>query len=178
MDTTKINASLSNSTIGIKIGSDQAPVKMIEFINLRCPYCREWFNDSRTTLDTYVNDEKVQRVIKLFDKTKESLVPGNVMHHYVSQNEPNVLEIISKIYDTQDDWGNLESLDDVATYAEKQLHLTLSEHRETTEQIISEADASGIKFIPTMVVHEHIFDQKISQNDLKELLDDLIEKNT
>ena len=43
---------------------------MIEFINVRCPYCRKWFEESEELLAQSVKSGKVERIIKLFDKEK------------------------------------------------------------------------------------------------------------
>ena len=44
---------------------------MIEFINVRCPYCRKWFEESKELLAQSVKSGKVERIIKLFDKEKK-----------------------------------------------------------------------------------------------------------
>ena len=73
MDISVIKAEKTTTANSIMYGEDQAPKKMIEFINLACPYCRQWFNDSFDLLEEAVEAGKIQRVIKLFDKEKESL---------------------------------------------------------------------------------------------------------
>ena len=83
MDISIIKAKETNTTTGIKIGDENAK-PIIEFMNLRCPYCRKWFEESLPILTEAVAAGKVQRVIKLFDKEKESLQRGNVMHRFVA----------------------------------------------------------------------------------------------
>ena len=51
MDISVIKGKLVNDFNGIKIGSDTAPKRLIEFINLRCPYCKQWFEESYDTLN-------------------------------------------------------------------------------------------------------------------------------
>ena len=46
MDISVIDATKVNTETGLHIGESNAPVKMIEFINVRCPYCRKWFEES------------------------------------------------------------------------------------------------------------------------------------
>ncbi len=163
----------TNTTTGIKIGHDDAPVKVIEFINLRCPYCRQWFNDSEATFAEYVANGKVQRIIKLFDKTKPSLAKGNIMHKYVPKDgQEDTLEVIAKIYETQDNWGDLEDHEDIIKYAENTLGLLIADDVASSKAIIEEADNAQIIFVPTMVVGNHIFDQKISQEEFRSILDE------
>ena len=78
MDISVIDATKVNTETGLHIGESNAPVKMIEFINVRCPYCRKWFEESEELLAQFVKSGKVERIIKLFDKEKESLQRGNV----------------------------------------------------------------------------------------------------
>lgn len=139
---------------------------MKEFMNLRCPYCRQWFNESKALLA----DADVTRFIKLFDKEKPSLQRGNVMHRFVdTTNEATILASIQKIFDTQEEWGNLE-LDEVATFAKEKLGLSENNHSSYSQLIVDEANAANIKFVPTIIVEEHIFDESISEDELKEIL--------
>lgn len=170
MDISVIDATRVTTKNGIVIGSSQAPKTIIEFMNLRCPYCKKWFEDSHEILNEAVSSGQVQRIIKLLDKEKESLQPGNVMHRYISNDQPELaLTEISKIYQTQAEWGTL-SLDAVAEFAQKQLRLTEHHKQPETKAIINEADAANIKFVPTIIIGTTIFDESISQNDLKKLL--------
>ncbi|WP_427814249.1 thioredoxin domain-containing protein [Enterococcus sp. 22-H-5-01] len=169
MDISVIKASLVNDFNGIKIGSDDAPKKIIEFMNLRCPYCKQWFEESRATLDRAVADGKVQRIIKLLDKDKISLQRGNVMHEYISPDADKALIQIQQAYDTQDTWGDFE-LEDVAKYAENTLHFEQQANRELQQEIRNEADQATIKFVPTVVIGEHIFDESIDEATLTSYL--------
>ncbi len=108
MDISVIKAEKTTTANSIMYSEDQAPKKMIEFINLACPYCRQWFNDSFDLLEKAVEAGRIQRVIKLFDKEKESLQRGNVMHHHVTATDgKKALTEIKKIFDTQDEWKHL-----------------------------------------------------------------------
>lgn len=174
MDISKINVNQINQSIGIKVGSDTAPIKVIEFINLHCPYCRQWFEESKETFDDYVAAGKVQRVIKLFDKEKPELAKGNTMHQYVAKSQ-EALPSIASIYDTQESWGALETSAEIAFFAEKELNLTLDADQKTSDAIVLEADTAGIVFVPTIIINNHIFDQKISQVDFKTILDSTLD---
>lgn len=166
MDISVIDATNVDTQNGLKIGADNAPVKIIEFMNVRCPFCKKWFEESYDVLNKYVEEGKVQRIIKLFDKEKESLQRGNVMHHYIDYAAPEkALASLKAIYDTQNQWGDL-TLDEVAAFAETNLHLTKKEEPTIIEAIIAEANAANIKFVPTLLINDHIFDESITQQEL------------
>lgn len=165
MDISIIKADQVSSNTGIFIG-EPADKKIIEFMNLRCPFCKKWFEESSDILADAVANGKVQRVIKLFDKEKTSLLVGNVMHRYVSKNDgQQALLDITTIYASQSEWGML-SLEDAAKYAEETLNLTLQEDAETTNFVIEEAGRASIQFVPTVLLDEHIFDENIDSETL------------
>lgn len=170
MDISVIDGSKVNSKNGLKIGLDSAPTKVFEFMNVRCPYCKKWFEESKDILDQAVASGKVQRIIKLLDKEKESLQRGNVMHHYIDYTHSEIgLESLEKMYQTQDLWGDL-SLDEVAAFAETNLSLIKNKRLELVNSIIEEADSANIKFVPTVLINEHIFDESISKEELSSYL--------
>ena len=108
MDISVIKGKLVNDFNGIKIGSDTAPKRLIEFINLRCPYCKQWFEESYDTLNQAVTEGKIQRVIKLLDKDKISLQRGNVMHEYIDTDPEKALTQIQQAFETQTIWQDFE----------------------------------------------------------------------
>lgn len=172
MDTSQMKAEFLKTTTGIKVGDSQAPVQLVELINVRCPFCRQWFEETNELLMAYVADGKLCRTIKLFDKEKPGLKPGNVMHRYISKQDGLLaMTQLNSIYATQDEWGNLANLTDIAKFAEEKLSLSEDYQPEMTEKIISEATRANIPFIPTMIINDVIFDQKISLTDLKTLIE-------
>ncbi|MDU5334780.1 thioredoxin domain-containing protein [Enterococcus sp.] len=166
MDISIIKGNLVNDFNGIKIGSDVAPKRLIEFINLRCPYCKQWFEDSYNILNQAVAEKKVQRIIKLLDKDKISLQRGNIMHEYISADPKIALIQIQQAFETQEIWQNFE-LEAVAEYAEKTLQFTQQANQSLQREIRNEAEQANIKFVPTMVLGEHIFDESIDEATLK-----------
>ena len=170
MGMTDIDVTKLSTQTGIKIGDSDAPIKVIEFHNIRCPFCKQWFDEKNDLLQEYVNQGKIERIIKLFDKEKPALAKGNVMHHHVP-NDDSALSAIKAIYDTQDIWGDLESHDEIAAYAVDTLDLSLQNYKESTEMILNEAEEANVFFIPTVIIGNKVFDQKITNNELKALLD-------
>ncbi|MBF2599100.1 DsbA family protein [Listeria seeligeri] len=170
MDISQIKASVVTPEVGIHVGDKAAPVKVMSFINLRCPFCREWNEKSQEVLTEFIQSGKIELIIKPFDKEKESLQRGNVAHRYLDYSTPEeTRETINKIYSTQDEWGSL-SLEEVATYMESKLGLTEQDNKAASEKIIREANEANVVFVPTVIVGEHIFDEHISPEQLRTLL--------
>jgi protein-disulfide isomerase len=51
----------------VKLGSDSAPIVLIEFSDFQCPFCRKWHKESFNSLETeYIKTGKVQLVYRDF----------------------------------------------------------------------------------------------------------------
>ncbi|MBC9825731.1 DsbA family protein [Carnobacterium inhibens] len=175
MDISNIKADKVNTTYGIKIGSDDAPVKVIEFINLKCPYCKMWYEDSKDLLTEYVSAGKVQRIVKHFDKEKPSLKKGNIIHQYLDYTNPEkALEEIDYFFVHQDEWGDLEDFTEIAAYATEKRNLSVQSNEAEAKGIVKEANEANVVFVPTVFIEDEIFDEHITQQELKELIDSRI----
>ena len=172
MDISNIRVDKVNTTTGIKIGSENAPVKVIEFINLGCPYCKMWYEDSKKLLTEYVSAGKVQRIIKHFDKESAGLKKGNVLHQYLDYTDPEkALEEIDFFFEHQNEWGILADFDEIAAYAVEKRNLTLQSNGSQAKEIVQEANEAKVVLVPTVFIGEEIFDENISQQELKNLIE-------
>ncbi|MGX7395113.1 DsbA family protein [Carnobacterium mobile] len=172
MDISKIKANEVDTTYGFKIGNPEAPVKIIEFINLRCPYCKQWYEESKELLAEYVAAGKVQRIIKHFDKEKPSLAKGNVVHHYLDYTHPEkALEEMDYFFEKQDEWGDLGGAADVEAYVEEKRGLSLNPNEKEINGIIEEAGRANVVFVPTIFIGDEIFDEHITTKELKDLIE-------
>ncbi|SFC35005.1 Protein-disulfide isomerase [Alkalibacterium subtropicum] len=166
MDTSAIKTEEVTTKGGLLIGNDKAPVKIVEFINLRCPYSRQWWEESLPILDSYVKENKVQRIIKHFDKDSPGLRKGNVLHRFLDHSDPaKAKEDITFYFAHLDEWGSL-SEDDIADYAKEKRHAVEQNNKEHTENIIEETKKAHITSVPTIVIHDTVFDESISEEDL------------
>lgn len=169
MDISVIKADQVTAQLGITVG-ETGEHQSLEFINVRCPYSKKWFEQSNEMLSVAVSQGKLQRVIKLFDKEKPLLQTGNVMHRFVSKtNGQQAILDLTKIFETQDIWGDL-SFDAVEKYAKETLNLTLQEDPETTKKVIKEAAKANIQFVPTIILGKEIFDENLSLEALAQFL--------
>lgn len=172
MDISNIKADKVNTTYGFKIGQESAPVKVIEFLNLSCPYCKKWYVDSKDVLNEYVHEGKIQRIIKLFDKEKPSLKKGNVVHHYLDYKNPDESLIeIDYFLTRQKEWKNLEDFDQVADYVVEKRGLTHQPNEIEINGIIKEAEEANVVFVPSVFIGDNIFDEHITPVELKSLID-------
>lgn len=176
MDISQIKGKEVKIENGIKAGNPDAPVKIIEFINLACPYCKQWFEESSEILMQYMESGKVQRIVKHFDKEKPGLKKGNILHEYLDYSNPNkALEDIGFFYDHVREWGSLEE-EDIRKYAEEKRNLSLQNNRAESEAIIEEAGRANVVFVPSVFIGDHIFDEAVTEEELVKYIEEELRK--
>ena len=176
MDTSIIKGNQVKPQHGIHVGKEDAPVKVMDFINLSCPYCKKWFEESLETLQKFIDEGKVERIIKHFDKEKPGLRKGNVLHHYLDYSTPEkAVKDIAFFYEHQEDWGNLEE-EQVAKYAEEERNLTPQDNQEEAKAIVEEAERANVTLVPSVFIGEHIFDESVTQEELVQYIEEELEK--
>lgn len=171
MDTSDIHADKVTTKGGLHFGEATAPVKIVEFINLRCPYSKMWWEKAAKVVDPYVKEGKVERIVKHFDKEKASLRNGNVMHHHLSYEDvKETRKSMDYIIDHLDEWADLKETD-VAAWVEDYLELDKKENAKEASKIIEETKQANIFSVPSVFIEDYIFDENISDEELKEIIE-------
>ncbi len=159
----------------IKIGSDEAPLKVIEYINLRCPDSKEYEEEVVPYLDTYIQEGKVQRIIKHFDKAVYGLEKGNLFNQYLNYDTPTeTYAIIQKLFKKQAKWGQKRIADIPHLAAEYGLTLQ-SQNEKIAKKIMEEVEQNQIEMIPTVFVNDQAFIETIDLAAFQKAIEDNLE---
>jgi len=151
----------------IKLGSDDAPLKVVEYINLRCPDSKNYEKNVATYLDAYVKNGSVQRILKHFDKKKYPLEVGNVLNQYLDYSNPaEAYETIQRLFADQESWGQ-ERLADMPHVAEEYGLSLQSDNRKQAKRTDEEIKAVGIEKVPTVFVGDEAFVETIGLEEFK-----------
>lgn len=151
----------------IKIGSDDAPLKIVEYINLRCPDSKNYEENVAPWLDEYIQSGTVQRILKHFDKQSIYLELGNVLNQYLDYETPEEsYPLIQKLFKEQDDWGSAR-LSDIPHIANEYGLSLQAKNREQAHNVTKEIKAVGVERIPTVFVGEEAFVEKIKLEDFQ-----------
>ena len=171
MDMPAIQTDAVTTEGGFQFGDSNAPLKVVEFINIRCPHCKTWWDKASSVLDNYVKDGKVQRIVKHYDKDKEGLRIGNVLHQYIDYKDNDKARAdIDYYFENQDDWGSL-SEEELAEYARDNRNAEKQDNKIEAQSIIEEVKNANIEFVPTIVVEDYVLDQNVSEEELESVID-------
>lgn len=153
---------------GIKVGADTAPLKIVEYINLRCPDSKNYEENIAPFLDKYIENGQIQRILKHFDKAKYGLETGNVLNQYLNyETSEETYSLIEKLFKEQDEWGN-ERLADIPHIAKKYGLSLQSSNKDRTKRVLEEVKAVNVESIPTIFVGEEAFVETVNFEEFKQ----------
>ncbi|ATO44355.1 thioredoxin domain-containing protein [Loigolactobacillus coryniformis subsp. coryniformis] len=170
MDTSAIDLT-KISQRGLVVGDINAPITVIEFINLRCPYSKTWFKKAAPILEPAVASGRIKRVFKLFDKPKVTLRKGNLAQHHLPYDQPEQAYAAIKIlFAQQTEWGEQLNDTQIEAYIKQHFGFKLQPNQAMIDLVLNEAAAANIQFVPTVIIGEAIFDEHITTEELAKLI--------
>lgn len=177
MDISEIKAEEVSTQGGVHTGNPDAPVKLVEFLNVNCPYCKQWYEQSKDTLQPYIDGGTVERITKLFDKDKPSLRKGNILHAHLDYSDPQkAMDDIGFFMERQAEWGYLED-EEVARYALEKRGLSSQPNEAQSLAVVEEAERANVKLVPSVFIGEHIFDEHVTVEELQQYIENELEKS-
>lgn len=88
------------------IGSPNAPVKIVEFGDFRCPHCKMFHDEYYTQLKSYIDSGKVQFTFAPFQfMNPEPLVAGMVAKSVLAQNKDAFWKFYDAVYNNQEEYN-------------------------------------------------------------------------
>lgn len=156
----------------IKVGSDDAPLKIVEYINLRCPDSKHYEEKIVPHLFEYIVDEKVQRILKHFDKEKYPLEVGNLLNQYLDYERQDVTYRLMKgFFKHQDIWGKYR-LTAIPHFASLNGFELQENNLKQSQRISKEVEEANIEFIPTIFVGQEAFVETIELEDFMKAIEE------
>ncbi len=142
----------------LSYGSKNAPVKVEVFLNLACPYCATFYAIAEEVLTPYINEDKVEFVIKHFDKPREMLLNGALINAFLHYSEKDrTREIIKEFFATQQEWDHLTNQDIKRMLQEKYGLIERSENTSISLNILGETIERNITMVPTIYINDKEF---------------------
>jgi len=167
----------------IKIGSDDAKVKVIEFSDFQCPYCKAF----QPTIDQALKEygDKIQFIFKEFPLTNIHPQANNgALAAECANEQGKFLEYASKLFTSQNEWTAAKDTQKLKTYA-VQLGMNASQFNSCVDgkkyqEKISADQAEGQKFgisgTPDVFVNSQFQGGAIDYPTLKSMIDQELNK--
>ena len=160
----------------VHIGSAEAAVTMILFIDVECDYCRRFYKDVIQILKSeYVDTGKVRLVFKHFPIiSKHDLALKAALALEYANKEGRFIEMLSKLMDIEMNLTE-ETLvqigEELGLHKEKLIEtFTSKELREKIQKGIEEAKAIGIKGTPSYVINGTLYTGAGSYDGIKNVI--------
>ncbi|RLK64086.1 hypothetical protein D3H64_00725 [Atopobacter sp. AH10] len=140
-------------TTGTLKGSQDAHQIIVEYHNVACPDCKNWWETHRPYLTRLTRHGDLGRLIKFLNKDKPGLRAGRVAHKYLDLYDPNHLsEQLDFLYANQAEWRALGGKK-LTDYLEEHLGQAY-DHQDILDKVAEEAERLGLHNIPTIVLSD------------------------
>lgn len=163
----------------IKIGPDDAAVKLIEFSDFQCPYCQMFHQTMGKVLDEY--GDKVQFVFKnlplesIHPKAREAALAAEC-----ANEQGKFIAYADKLFANQKTWGESKNSTAFSSYASQvgldtaKFNQCLKEekYKDRVDSDIKEADAFGISGTPALFINDTFKNGVTQFEELKAVIDE------
>ncbi|MCO7175851.1 thioredoxin domain-containing protein [Sporolactobacillus kofuensis] len=164
---------LTLSDVGFHFGDQDAPVKLTVFTNLACPHCANFFAENETDLFAAIDKKQVELILKPFDKPKEGLLKGNLVHLFLNyKDQEKMNKVILQLFKDQADWKKLSD-NEIKTYLTENYGLSIQpDNTDYSLTIAGEAIHFDATSVPTVLLsRDGQTPQKITKDELKKELE-------
>ncbi len=166
----------------IKIGPDDAKVKVIEFSDFQCPFCKRFHASISKTLETY--GDKIQYVYKNLPLGFHLQAENAALASECANEQGKFLAYADKLFEKQDDWGKSEGTQKFKTLA-LQTGLNASQfnqcldsgkYQEKINSDKEEAASFGVSGTPGTFINDQFKGGAVDFESLKTIIDEELEK--
>lgn len=167
------------------LGNEEAPVTFVEFIDYQCPTCKKSAEETLTKLkEEYVEQGEVRYVVKDFPLV--NLHP-NAFQAAVAVRaageQGKYWEMHDLVFKHQDEWAELsdEQFKEALTAYAEDIGLDVEqftrdlENEELAQQVAENrqlGEELGIRYTPTAIVNGKMYDEVITPNQLKSVIEE------
>lgn len=163
----------------IKIGSAEAKVKIVEFSDFQCPYCKAFHT---TTLKKALSDygDKILYVFKNLPLDFHPQAENAALAAECANEQGKFMIYADKLFNGQDIWGKTEGTQNFKTYAQQIAGMNIAQfnqclddkkYQDKINQDKEEAASFGISGTPAVFVNNEFINGAIDYETLKADID-------
>lgn len=177
---------ISTPSIGendIVVGSPDAKVKLIEFSDFQCPYCKAFqLNTIQKILADY--KDKILFVYKNLPLDFHPQAENAALSIECASEQEKFEAYSNKLFDLQDDWGKSEGTQKFKTYA-AQLGLKTAnfnkclddkKYQDKVNEDKKEAEEFGISGTPAIFINDQFKAGAVAYDDIKKIIEEGLAK--
>ncbi|MFC1645035.1 DsbA family protein [Patescibacteria group bacterium] len=162
----------------VRYGSDDASVKLVQFSDFQCPYCKSYHSTVRKVVDEYGDD--VQFVFKQLPL--ESIHPKAMdaaLSSECANEQGKFIEYADKLFANQDSWSDSVDNHVFKNYAiqlglnAEQFNTCLDEtkYADKVSADMAEADSFGVSGTPAIFVNDQFKGGVLQEDMLRSMID-------
>jgi protein-disulfide isomerase len=168
----------------IKIGSDDAKVKIVEFTDFQCPYCKQLHETIMTQVAKDYGD-KVQVIFKNLPLPIHPQANVASLAAICANEQGKFSEYADKLFATQDAWGKAKDATPLLKTYAAQLKLdtqkfnqclTDKKYQSLIDQSSKQAQEFNIQGTPALFVGENFLPGMVKYDDVKKAIDEELAK--
>ncbi|WP_085990995.1 thioredoxin domain-containing protein [Oceanobacillus senegalensis] len=166
----------------LKIGKDDAPVKLEAFMNVACKGSASIYRLAKQVLPEYIESGKLQVIIKLYDKPREELILGSLVHWSLDYSNPEqAIHAVTDLLDKHPSWMELSNKE-LKQQIVRDYGLSPEERLENVDvslAITKEAIEREITKVPTLFFNGEIllgFTYELEPQDLRNAVENALAK--
>src|SRR3989344_238781 len=162
----------------IKIGPTDAKVKIVEFSDFQCPFCKAFHPSIKKVIEEY--REEVLYVYKHLPLSFHSQAENAALASECANEQNKFLAYADKLFEEQDNWGKSEGTQNFKTYASQIKLNTLQfnqcldskKYQEKINKDIKEAANFGVSGTPGTFINDRFESGAVGFEALKKTIDE------
>jgi protein-disulfide isomerase len=168
----------------IKIGSDEAKVKIVEFTDFQCPYCKQLHETVMSQVAKEYGD-KVQVIFKNLPLPIHPQANVTSLAGACANEQGKFSQYADKLFATQDVWGKAKDAAPLLKTYAAQLKLdtqkfnqclTDKKYQSLIDQSSKQAQEFNIQGTPAIFVGDEFFAGALKYEDVKKVIDEQLAK--
>lgn len=161
----------------IQVGPKDAPVRVVEFTDFQCPYCKAFHETLQNTLKDY--GDKVLYVYKNYPLPIHAQAQGAALAGMCANEQGKFAEYADNLFSKQDEWGKTTGTQKFKDYARTlkfdvaKFNSCLDEkkYQDQVTASLDEGKKFGISGTPGTFVNGNFLNGAVPKEDLKTAID-------
>lgn len=163
----------------IKIGPEDSKVKVVEFSDFQCPYCKAFHTDGvKKMLSDY--GDKILFVFKNFPLDVHAQANNAALAAECANEQGKFIVYADKLFLNQDMWGKTQGTQSFKSMAQQILGINIAQfnqclddkkYQDKIDQDKAEATSFGISGTPSVFINDQFKNGSIDYNTLKTAID-------